>query len=192
MKKIIGNGVKIVIAITVMAFLGMKSLNFFLFTTPLDQWYLSWLGFGLTGGGVIAYLIIFLWDADTDLKKAVSLIMLIVCVFGELATAGFGLQVDTWQKTGFAMAESDFSAMVFAVQLLGFFHALALIIYIAGDKIGAAFADKNHNGIPDGFERKHQNQQRPQNMPQRQFAEDEKQVKLDPTLAERQDKPPRP
>jgi len=148
-KKLIGNGIKFVIAAVVFAFLGLKSINFFMFTTPADQWYYAFLGFGLTGGGVIAYLLIFMWDADTDLKKTVAILMLAVCIIGELATAGFGLQIDTWQKLGYQMQQKDFDAMVLAVQLLGFAHAVALIAYVAGDAIGNALGDDDKDGTPN-------------------------------------------
>ena len=148
-KKYIGAGIKVLIAAVVFAFLGLKSLDFFTFTTPADQWFYAYLGFGLTGGGVIAYLLVFMWDADTDLKKTVAIVMLAVCIIGELATAGFGLQIDAWEKIGYQMTESDFSAMVLAVQLLGFAHAAALVVYTAGDAIGNAFGDHDGDGTPN-------------------------------------------
>ena len=148
-KKLFGSAIKIIIAATVFVFLGMKSIDFFLFTTPADKWFYAYLGFGLTGGGVIAYLVIFLWDADSALKKMVAIVMLGVCIIGELATAGFGLQIDTWEKTGISMLDSDFQAMVLAVQLLGFAHAAALVAYVAGDKIAEALGDDDGDGIPN-------------------------------------------
>jgi hypothetical protein len=166
-KKYIGAAIKIVIAAVVIAFLGLKSLDFFTFTTPAEQWYYAYLGFGLTGGGVIAYLLIFMWDADTDLKKTVAMVMLAICIIGELTTAGFGLQIDAWEKIGYQPNDSDFAAMVLAVQLLGFAHAAALVIYTAGDAIGKAFGDEDKDGVPnfldpDYKKGKGSNQPRPQ------------------------------
>ena len=177
-KKLFGGLVKIVIAAVVFAFLGLKSLEFFMFTTPPDKELYAYLGFGLTGGGVIGYLIILMWDADTVLKRFISILMLGVCVLGELATAGFGLQIEAWKNSGLALTEKDFSSMVIAVQLLGFAHAAALIAYYAGDVIASAFADKNKNGVPDWMERKNKGQQNQpqQNRPQqpvRVFQSDE-------------------
>ena len=167
-KKLFGGLVKIIIAAVVFAFLGLKSLEFFMFTTPPDKELYAYLGFGLTGGGVIGYLIILMWDTDTVLKRFISILMLGVCVLGELATAGFGLQIEAWKKSGLALTEKDFSSMVIAVQLLGFAHAAALIAYYAGDVIASAFADKNKNGVPDWMERKNKSQhnQPQQNRPQ--------------------------
>jgi len=144
--------VKFMIAAAVLAFLGLKSLDFFMFTTPAEQWYYAYLGFALTSGSVIAYLLIFMWDAETQLQKTIAIIMLVVSVLGELATAGFGLQIDAWQAGGFALLESDFDLMVRIIQLLGFAHAMALIFYYAGDKLVEAFSDEDGDGIPNAFD----------------------------------------
>lgn len=164
-KKLIGAGIKIAIAVVVLIFLGMKSLDFFYFTTPQEEYYYAWLGFGLTGGGLIAYLLIFLWDADTPLKKTVAIVMLGVCLLGELATAGFGLQIDAWQKGGYQLAQEDFDMMVRAVQLLGFAHALALLAYVAGDKLAEAFGDHDGDGVPNFRDPDYKRPVRPQNAP---------------------------
>jgi hypothetical protein len=148
-KKYIGAFFKFVIAAVVMAFLGLKSLDFFYFVTPADQFYYAYLGFGLTGGGVIAYLVIFLWDAETALKKTIAISMLAFCVIGELATAGFGLQINAWKSGGFHLTDSDFNSMILVIQLLGFVHAAALIGYVAGDQIMWAFQDDDGDHIPN-------------------------------------------
>jgi len=185
-KKYIGAGIKVLIAAVVFAFLGLKSLDFFTFTTPADQWFYAYLGFGLTGGGVIAYLLVFMWDADTDLKKTVAIVMLAVCIIGELATAGFGLQIDAWEKIGYQMTESDFSAMVLAVQLLGFAHAAALVVYTAGDAIGSAFGDHDGDGTPNFLDKDYKankNQPRPQPQPMRANAAEVELVQLREEIA---------
>jgi hypothetical protein len=148
-KKYFGLGVKVVIGLVVIAFLGLKSLDFFYFTTPADEWYYAWLGFGLTGGGVIAYLVILLFDSDTPLKKTISIVMLFVCLLGEVVTAGYGLQVNAWKEQGLQMQADDFASMVIFVQLLGFLHGIALIAYVAGDTIRVAFGDEDGDGIPN-------------------------------------------
>lgn len=145
-KKFIGAGFKVVIGLVVLAFLGLRSLDFFYFVTPADQWYYAYLGFGLTSGAVVAYLVVFLWDADTELKKSIAIVMLGICIIGELATAGFGLQVNAWKAGGFQLTESDFSWMILVIQLLGFAHALALVGYVAGDAIIWAFQDEDGDG----------------------------------------------
>lgn len=152
-KKLFGFLAKIIVGAVVAAFLGMRSIDFFNFVTPAEESYYSWLGFGLTGGGMIAYLLIFMTDADTSLKKFISIGMLAVCTLGELVTAGYGLQIDAWKKAGFALTETDFTAMIRAVQLLALLHAVALIAYLAGDKLAEAFGDEDGDGIPNAFDR---------------------------------------
>lgn len=163
-KKILGTGVKVIIAVVVLSFLGLKSIDFFLYTTPAEQWFYAYLGFGLTGGGVIAYLIIFLMDADTELKKTIAMVMLAVCVIGELATAGFGMKIEAWRNAEIVMAETDIEAMILAVQILAFFHAAALIAYVAGDKIAEAFGDEDGDGTPNYRDPDYKRPMKPMNL----------------------------
>ena len=151
-KKLFGGGIKIGIGGVVAAFLGMHSLNFFQFTFPADQVFFAWLGFGLTGGAAIGYLILFIVDADTPIKIVVSFSVMVVSVLGELATAFYGIQIETWKKIGFTLTETDYKNMLFVVLLLGLVHAIALILYTAGDKALWMFGDADKDGIPDGFE----------------------------------------
>lgn len=152
-KKLFGFVAKVIVSIVVLLFLGLHSLNFFQFTFPDDQWFYAYLGFGLTSGGVILYLIMFMTDSDTPLKKFISIGMLGVSVIGELATAGFGMQIESLKSAGFALTESDFKLMIIGVQLLSLFHAFAMIAYVAGDKIIQAFQDDDGDGIPNIFDK---------------------------------------
>lgn len=151
-KKLIGAVIKIILAAVVLVYLGLHTINFFTFTFPPEQWYLAWLGFGLTGGGLIGYLVVFLWDADTDLKKTTALLMILICGAGEVLAAGFGMQIEAWSKNGWTMTEQDFNMMLLAIRALAFAHFIALTVYVAGDQIGVMF-DKNKNGIPDFLEK---------------------------------------
>ena len=151
-KKYIGAAFKIVIALVVIAFLGLRSLDFFYFITPPEQFYYAYLGFGLTGGGVIAYLVIFLWDADSPLKKAVAIGMLFFCVLGELVTAGFGLKINAWKAAGYQLTNAQFESMILAIQAFGLIHATALILYVAGDPIIWAFQDEDGDGVPNALD----------------------------------------
>lgn len=148
-KKIIGMFVKVILAGVVAAFLGIHSLNFFTYTFPADQFFYAYLGFGLTSGGVFGYLLLFLWDADTSLKKTIAFVMLLVSILGEILAAGFGMQVESWSKSGFEMTEGDLSMMIIVISVLGFLHGLALIGYFAGDKIAELFQDDDGDGIPN-------------------------------------------
>lgn len=148
-KKFIGALIKIVLAAVVLVYLGLHTINFFTFTFPPDQWYLAWLGFGLTGGGLIGYLVVFLWDADSQLKRTVALLMILVCGVGEVLAAGFGMQIEAWARQGWQMTQQDFDMMLLAVRALAFAHFVALTVYIAGDKIGEMFGDHDKDGIPN-------------------------------------------
>lgn len=151
-KKFLATGFKFLIAAAVLVFLGAESLNFFTYTTPKDQPYLAYLGFGLTSIAFIGYMIIFLWDADTPLKKSIALIMMVVCLFGELATAGFGMQINAWQKNGFTLTQDAFDTMIMFVRVLGMAHGIALVGYFAGEQIISAFKDDDGDGVPNAFD----------------------------------------
>lgn len=148
-KKMIASGAKILLVMVVMAFLGLHSFNFFQFTFPADQWYYAFLGFGLTSGGVVIYLLMFKWEQGTKLQKTIALIMLVVSVIGELLTAGFGMQVEGLKNAGYTLTEEDFQFMILAVQMLGLFHGVAILIYFAGNDIARLFADDDGDGIPN-------------------------------------------
>lgn len=153
-KKLFGLGIKITIGAIVAAFLGMHSLNFFQYTFPADQVFFAFLGFGLTGGAAIAYLILFVVDADTSLKLVISLSVMVVSIIGELATAFYGMQVETWAKAGFVLTETDYQNMLWVVMILGFVHGIALVMYFAGDKVIWMFGDADNDGKMDGFDDK--------------------------------------
>ena len=155
-KKILGGAIKILIGLIVFVFLGMHSINFFRFTFPDEQQLFSWLGFGLTGLGAVGYLIVFITEADTPLKRIISLVMTVICFAGEIFTAFYGIQVEAWQKLGFALTETDYQNMLTVVMILAFIHAVALVAYYAGDKIAEMFTDADNNGKWDGFEKKKQ------------------------------------
>lgn len=144
---------KFVLVAVVLAFLGLHSINFFTFVFPNDQSYLAWLGFGLTGGGAVGYLIMFLWDAGSVLKSWTSLVMTVVCSVGEVLSAIFGMQIESWSKAGFVLTEKDFNMMLLIVGILAIVHFFSLIIYFAGEKVGALFSDKDGDGIPDFIDR---------------------------------------
>ncbi len=130
---------KVVISIVVAAFLALHTVNFFGYVFPADQQMYSYLGFGLTGGAVFVYILILKYGSPTNLVKSVALVMLVVSVIGELLSAGFGMQVETWKKAGFAMTQEDFSSMILVIQALGLAHAAALILMTVGDEVFALF-----------------------------------------------------
>jgi hypothetical protein len=161
-KRIIGGLVEFILAAVVLIYLGLHTINFFMFTFPPDQQYLAWLGFGLTGGALIGYLVIFMWAADTSLKKTVAMLMMLVSGIGEIAAAGFGMTIEAWTRMGWTMTEQDFDAMLLAIRILAFAHALALVVYIAGDKIGEALGDADGDGTPNFIDPDYKPEPKPQ------------------------------
>lgn len=153
-KNILGGAVKILIGIVVATFLALHSINFFQFTFPAEQQIFAWLGFGLTGGAAVGYLIVFLTEADTPLKRVIALGMMTISAVGEIITAFFGVQVETWKKLGFILTETDYQNMIVVVMILALVHSVALISYLAGDKIYAMFQDTDGDGKMDGFQAK--------------------------------------
>lgn len=153
MKKIIAMILKVLLAVVVLIFLGTESIGFFSFVFPPEKWYMAYTGFGLTSLSFLIYLYLFIYDANTDMKRVISLIMMAVGLVGELVTAGFGMQVEAWSQTGYVMTQSDIDFMVLAVQALMLFHGIALIGYWIGDSIVKAFKDDDGDGIPNFIDR---------------------------------------
>ena len=160
--KFFGHVALLAITVGVMLFLGKHSLNFFTISfTGEDELY-AWLGLLLTSGGVVIWLIIFIFLADTTIKQGVSIIMMIVAALGEFATAGFDMYMNTMQLAdGFQFAPEEIRMMATGVAFLGLLTGLALIAYVAGDTIVAAFADDDGDGVPN-FLDKDGKKQKPQ------------------------------
>jgi hypothetical protein len=137
--KTVAIGLGVIMAIVVLVFLGLHSLNFFTFTFVGGQEIYAWLGFGLTSGGLLAYVAKYKFYSPSRLSQFVDLGMIIVCLFGELATAGFGMRLDSMKEAGLSLTKQDIDMMILAVQALGFVHAIALIIEVVGDQIGDDF-----------------------------------------------------
>lgn len=152
-KNIAGYAASLLVAIIVLAFLGLHSLSFFEFTFPADQSFYAYLGFGLTSGGVVLYLVMLLTISQTPLKKFIVISMLCVSVVGEILTAMFGMRVEAWKASGFALSQEDLDMMVLAVGILGGLHGLALIGHFGGDAIYKAFQDEDGDGIPNAFDK---------------------------------------
>lgn len=148
-KRMVGKLIELALGAVVLVYLGLHTINFFMFTFPPDQQYLAWLGFGLTGGAMIGYLITFMWSADTQLKKGISVLMMLVSGIGEILAAGFGMTIEAWTRMGWTMTQQDFDTMLLAIRVLAFAHALALVVYIAGDKIKELLSDEDGDGVPN-------------------------------------------
>src|SRR3990167_10829193 len=99
--KVFGYMALAIISIGVMVFLGSHSLNFFTYTFKADDAIFAWLGLLLTSVGAVFWLGIFLWNADTVLRQAISLIMMLVSLAGEMLTAVFDMQNAASYASGF-------------------------------------------------------------------------------------------
>ncbi len=142
-----------VISVGVFLFLASHSLNFFQFTfTEQDEIY-SWLGLLLTSGGVIGWMAVFAWLADTTLQKGVSLIMMLVALAGEMVTAVFDMQNNAMYAGGLTFLPQELKTMTMLIGILGAVTGLSLIAYAIGDKILDAFKDDDSDGIPNFIDR---------------------------------------
>lgn len=140
------------VLLIVAAFLALHSINLFTYVFPPDQQQWAWMGFGLTGLGAVGYLLAFLFLSKTVLQKVVALAMTIVCAIGEVIAAFFGMQIESWQKSGWSLTQSDVQTMLMVIGILGILHFIALIVHFAGDKVAEMFSDEDGDGIPNAFD----------------------------------------
>ena len=155
----------------VAAFLGVHEVQFFsnTFREGTNQM-MSYLGYMLTGGGLFLWLGIFVLHAKSELQKATSFIMIVVCTLGALAVALFNIYMTTMSENGYLMTKQDIQNMTVVIGILAAFHMLALIAEGAGEAIVHAFQDDDGDGIPNAFDKhdnrqgqpKQNNQQKPQ------------------------------
>ena len=168
-KKWIALILKIALAAVIAVFLGSESLNFFEYVFPPDQWYLAYTGLGLTMGAAFVYLYLLLNDADTPLQRTIALIMTIVGVVGELASAGFGMQIEAWKKSGWVLTESDFDFMILVIRIMMLVHGIALLLYWTGDRVFEILEESTGKDFnKDGrIGKNNSSNNRPQNAPNR-------------------------
>lgn len=155
----------VVLSLTVAIFLGQHSIEFFTSTFSDNNSAYGVFGYMLTGGGFFLWLPIFLWYSKTQIERAVSLVMMVVCLGGELATAIFNMYAKTMTETGFSLTQSDIKMMYMIVGVLAVAHAVSLLIKVAGAQIAQAFKDDDNDGTPNIFDR-HDNRK------DRQFSDD--------------------
>ncbi len=148
-KDLIGMFFEALLVLLVAIFLGINSYRFWAWIFPDQQWYLAPLGFSLTGGAAIVYLIIFAWRANTPTKKTIALGMIVFCMIGELVTVGFGFQIEAWTRTGYKPTPQDLDFMKLVIQILGLAHSLAILVYYLGDRIAEMFGDEDGDGVPN-------------------------------------------
>src|SRR5688572_21091473 len=165
-KKWLGLILKIGLALVAAVFAGSESMNFFNFVFPATQWYLSYTAFAMTMGAMFVYLYLLLNDAETPLQRTVALIMMLVGLAGEILSAGFGMQIESWKKAGFVLAESDFDFMILAVRIMIAVQGLALMLYWTGDQIFELLKDDDKDGKPNYRDNDYKQNKRSENRPQ--------------------------
>ena len=173
MKKLIGYGFSILVAVGAIAFEMLESLNFWRIAFPPEKWYLAYLGFFLTSIAMLGYFYDFLYKAVSKTQKTVALVMAVMCGLGAILTAGAGFQITSYASQGFTFTQSELSYMALIIQVLIGIHIIALFVYYGGDAIAQAWKDDDGDGIPNLFDRQ-------DNRKMRVFAKDEKPVELAP------------
>jgi MFS family permease len=140
---------KIVLAGVVAVFVGSESLAFFNFIFPPEKFYLAYTGFGLTMGAFLVYLYLLLKDAETPLQRVIALLMMVVGLVGELATAGFGMLIEGWTKLGWQPAQSEYEFMILVIRIAVGIHGVSLVMYWFGDTIIELMGDHDGDGTPN-------------------------------------------
>lgn len=148
MGRLFAGGMMIVIGIGVMTFLGKHSLNFFTWTFSGQDEIYAWLGLLLTSIGAIGWLLDFLYMADTPLRNTIALTMTAISLLGELGAAGFDMYRSAIMTINQTLTQNDIKMMTIVVAGLGFVHGAALVIYVAGDYIGAAWKEGKNEQHP--------------------------------------------
>ncbi len=149
MKKMLGYGFAIMIGVGAIAFEMLESLNFWNIAFPPDKWYLAYLGFFLTSIAMLGYFYEFLFTAVGKTQKTTALVMMIVCGFGSLLTAGVGFQITSYAAQGFQFTKDELEYMALIVQALIAMHIIALFVYYGGDAIVQAWNDDDGDGTPN-------------------------------------------
>lgn len=137
-----------VITLGVLLFLGSHSLNFFQFTFTDDDAIYAWLGLLLTSGGVIGWLVVFETLAKSVIQKGIALIMMVIGLLGEMATAVFDMRYSATYGS-FNFTDAELGQMTLIIGLLGAITGFCLIAFFAGDHIVKAFQDDDKDGIPN-------------------------------------------
>ena len=127
--------------LVVLGFLALHSMNAFVFIFKDGQEYLAPLGFGMTGGAAVVYLIKLINSSKaTNLKKTIYFIMLVVCGVGEVLTAQFGMKLSAFETGMYVIPQETIDTFFLLVQALAFLHFLAIIGEFAGDTIAEMFS----------------------------------------------------
>lgn len=139
----------------VLGFLGLHSLNAFYFIFKGEQEYLAFLGFGMTGGAMIVYLVKLVNSQKaSNLKRVIYFVMLMVCGTGEVLTSLFGMKLGAAESGTYVLPQETVNTFFLLVQGLGFLHFFAIVGELAGEQIAEMF---NASSLVAFFTRKQEN-----------------------------------
>ena len=181
MKKLLGYGFAVMIAVGAIAFEMLESFNFWSIAFPPDKWYLAYLGFFLTSIAMLGYFYEFMFTAVGRTQKTTALVMMAVCGIGSLLTAGVGFQITSYAAQGFQFTKDELEYMALIVQGLIAMHIIALFIYYGGDAIAQAWRDDDGDGVPNIIDpdyKKNKAHKSQQNQPMQANAAEMELVKL--------------
>lgn len=119
MKKAIGTLLVTLLALALLVYSAMRSLDFISLTLPADQQVLAWFGLAALDGGLVIWLLNFLYGAKGGYQRGISLLMVIVDFLGAVAM----FTLDTLYNTGQAgmtavMAPEDMKMAVLALSAI--------------------------------------------------------------------------
>lgn len=129
------------LAVAMLLYLGMHSLNFFQWTFKGDQEIFSYLGLFTTSIGVLIWLAILKWKANDPFEKVVALIMLLVALIGEFLVAGFDMYLNISDASGaVAFTADEVRTMAYVIAGLALLNGLALVATYSFDVVIEMFA----------------------------------------------------
>ena len=112
------------VAIGLFVYAASRSLDFITATLPASQKIVGYLGLLATGGGAIAWLIVFLYHAQGTGQKALSVMCVVIDLLGEFALFTF----DTLYRSGESGMITGLSADEIRMVILGLSALIALNI----------------------------------------------------------------
>jgi hypothetical protein len=138
--EVLGGFAKWSAIIVVFGFSITLSYMFFLSITPPDKSWFTYTGLGLTEGGFVLWMAVFMLTRHDPVHKAIALVMACACAFTSLAVAGYEFYV--LLSSEFALAHNALVIQAISILLEIMFgaHITAFII----DMFASYFARPGH------------------------------------------------
>lgn len=126
----------ILLAVSMVVYLGKHSLDFFLTTFKGEDQIFAYLGLMTTSIGAIIWLLKLKFMCNTYLDKAIALIMLAVSLTGEFVVAGFNMYMNAGGALlNMQWTTEDLRTMTYVIAGLAFLNGLALVAELVGEQI---------------------------------------------------------